>query len=43
MRITFPEALVSVPDDLVEALTCIPDPNDRHVLRQQLGEKQMRF
>lgn len=28
----FPEALVEVPADLPDALTCIPDPKDRHVL-----------
>jgi len=32
MRITFPEAFVPVPRDLIQALTCIPDPKDRHVL-----------
>ncbi|HLV85801.1 MAG TPA: PIN domain-containing protein [Candidatus Sulfotelmatobacter sp.] len=32
MRGTFPEAMVAIPDHLVEGLLCIPDPNDRHVL-----------
>ena len=32
MREYFPEALVEVPEDLVNALTCLPDKNDRHVL-----------
>ena len=32
MRDTFPEALVAIPDHLVEGLLCIPDPKDRHVL-----------
>jgi predicted nucleic acid-binding protein len=31
MRSTFPEAEVAIPDDLTSSLTCIPDPNDRHV------------
>jgi predicted nucleic acid-binding protein len=32
MRATFPEAKAPLPKDLIEGLTCIPDPNDRHVL-----------
>ena len=32
MRYTFPEALVVIPDEFAQALTCIPDVNDRHVL-----------
>lgn len=32
MRRAFPEATVDVPADLIEAITCIPDPKDRHVL-----------
>ncbi|PYX10986.1 MAG: hypothetical protein DMG88_00550 [Acidobacteria bacterium] len=32
MRGSFPEALVSVPADLPQAVSCIPDPGDRHVL-----------
>lgn len=32
MREHFPEALVEVPKDLPSALTCIPDPDDRHVV-----------
>jgi predicted nucleic acid-binding protein len=32
MRIAFPEASVHVPDDLIQGVTCIPDPKDRHVL-----------
>ena len=32
MRSAFPEAEVSVPGDLVKSVTCIPDPNDRHVV-----------
>jgi predicted nucleic acid-binding protein len=32
MRNAFPEASIDVPADLVGALDCIPDPNDRHVL-----------
>jgi predicted nucleic acid-binding protein len=39
MRATFPEALVPVPDDLASALTCIPDPNDRHVLAAAIKGK----
>jgi len=31
MRSTFPEAFVPLPNDLIQALTCIPDPKDRHV------------
>ncbi len=29
---SFPEAMVKVPPDLLKAVECIPDPNDRHVL-----------
>jgi predicted nucleic acid-binding protein len=32
MRLHFPEACVDVPAGLLEAFTCVPDPNDRHVL-----------
>lgn len=32
MRATFPEAMAPIPKDLIKGLTCIPDPNDRHVL-----------
>ena len=32
MRDYFPEAIVSVLEDLSAALSCIPDPKDRHVL-----------
>ncbi len=32
MREAFPEASVDVPDDLIEAIACIPDPDDRHVM-----------
>ncbi len=32
MRAHFPEACVDVPPGLIDAFTCIPDPNDRHVL-----------
>jgi predicted nucleic acid-binding protein len=32
MRVAFPEAEVDVPADLAKVLTCIPDPNDRHVV-----------
>jgi len=32
MTQAFPEATVKVPDELSNALDCIPDPNDRHVL-----------
>ncbi len=32
MREHFPEALVQVPAGLSQALTCVPDNNDRHVL-----------
>jgi predicted nucleic acid-binding protein len=32
MRGAFPDAEVDVPVDLAKALTCIPDPNDRHVV-----------
>lgn len=36
MRRAFPEALVPVPSDLVDGLTRIPDPGDRHVLAAAL-------
>ena len=39
MRSTFPEALVRIPENLVEALQCIPDPNDRHVLAAAIRGK----
>jgi predicted nucleic acid-binding protein len=39
MRITFPEAFVPVPRDLIQALTCIPDPKDRHVLAAAIRGK----
>jgi len=29
---SFPEAMVRVPSDLLKAVECIPDPDDRHVL-----------
>jgi predicted nucleic acid-binding protein len=32
MREHFPEACVNIPPDLAQALTCIPDEDDRHVL-----------
>ncbi len=32
MREHFPEAVVSIPPDMAQALACIPDKNDRHVL-----------
>ncbi len=32
MRDAFPEAIVNVPDDLVQAITGMPDLNDRHVV-----------
>jgi len=32
MRGAFPEAEVDVPADLAKAITCVPDPNDRHVV-----------
>jgi hypothetical protein len=32
MREHFPEALIKVPEDLPQALSCIPDEGDRHVL-----------
>jgi len=32
MRSAFPDAEINVPIDLAEAITCIPDPNDRHVV-----------
>jgi predicted nucleic acid-binding protein len=39
MRTTFPEAFVVIPDELASALTCIPDPNDRHVLAAAIRGK----
>jgi hypothetical protein len=39
MRDTFPEAMVIIPDGLTGALTCIPDPNDRHVLAAAIRGK----
>ena len=32
MRQAFPEAMVPVPSELLNAAECIPDKNDRHVL-----------
>jgi predicted nucleic acid-binding protein len=32
MTVSFPEAMVKVPPDLLRAVECIPDPDDRHVL-----------
>jgi len=32
MTNSFPEAMVNFPSDLLKAVDCIPDPNDRHVL-----------
>jgi len=32
MKETFPEANVDVPADLIQAITCIPDADDRHVM-----------
>jgi predicted nucleic acid-binding protein len=32
MKEAFPEAMVTVPPDLLKAVECIPDKNDRHVL-----------
>jgi predicted nucleic acid-binding protein len=32
MNESFPEAMVRVPPDLLKAVECIPDPDDRHVL-----------
>jgi predicted nucleic acid-binding protein len=39
MRSAFPEAIVIIPDNLSEALTCIPDPGDRHVLAAAIRGK----
>src|SRR5271156_4453807 len=39
MRITFPEASVAVPANLAEALICVPDMNDRHVLAAAIRGK----
>lgn len=39
MRSVFPEASVVIPDNLTQALTCIPDPNDRHVLAAAITGK----
>jgi predicted nucleic acid-binding protein len=39
MRTFFPEATVEVPDNLSDALVCIPDPNDRHVLAAAIRGK----
>jgi predicted nucleic acid-binding protein len=39
MRDTFPEATVVIPTDLHLALTCIPDPKDRHVLAAAIRGK----
>jgi len=32
MKAAFPEAMVTVPSELLKAVECIPDPGDRHVL-----------
>ncbi len=32
MNQAFPEAMVAVPSELLRAMECIPDENDRHVL-----------
>jgi hypothetical protein len=32
MQLAFPEALVAVPTELLNAAECLPDKNDRHVL-----------
>jgi len=32
MREAFPEASVDVPEDLIEAIACVPDADDRHVV-----------
>ena len=32
MRLAFPEAMVTVPKELLKGVECIPDPGDRHVL-----------
>src|ERR1700719_2614268 len=32
MRAAFPEASIDVPEDLIEAIVCIPDADDRHVM-----------
>ncbi len=32
MNEAFPEAMVTVPSELVKAVDCLPDANDRHVL-----------
>lgn len=37
MRKAFPEASVDVPADLIQAMVCLPDPNDRHVLAAAIG------
>jgi PIN domain-containing protein len=39
MRNAFPEASVGVPQNLSQALVCIPDPNDRHVLAAAIRGK----
>lgn len=39
MRNFFPEAVVEVPDNLTEALACMPDLNDRHVLAAAIRGK----
>lgn len=39
MRTYFPEALVSVPADLPSALSCMPDPDDRHVVAAAIRGK----
>ncbi len=32
MQLAFPEAMVTVPGELLKGMGCIPDPDDRHVL-----------
>lgn len=32
MQLAFPEAMVTVPGELLKGVECIPDPDDRHVL-----------
>ncbi len=37
MQKAFPEAMTPSPPDLIEALSCIPDANDRHVLASAIS------
>jgi predicted nucleic acid-binding protein len=39
MNEAFPEALVHFPAELLQAVDCIPDPNDRHVLAAAIMAK----